>query len=61
MLQFLFCNEFVILLYIFRAQTCSSSGGQNCITQHLALSHSAGGRPMHTTCALLNYSTGEKL
>jgi len=26
---------------------CPSSGGQNCITQHLASSHSAGGRPMH--------------
>jgi hypothetical protein len=47
MQQFLFYNEFIILLYMFRAQPCSSSGGQNCITQHLALSHSAGGRPMH--------------
>jgi len=27
---------------------CSSSGGQNCIIQHLVSSHSAGGRPVHT-------------
>ena len=45
--QFLFYNEFIIHLYMFRAQLCSSSGGQNCITQHLVSSHSAGGRPMH--------------
>jgi len=44
--QFLFYNEFIILLYMFRAKLCSSSGGQNCITQHLASSFSAGGRPM---------------
>ena len=45
--QFLFYTEFIILLYTFRAQPCSSPGGQNCITQHLASSHSASGRPMH--------------
>ena len=45
--QFLFYNEFIIHLYMFPAQLCSSSGGQNCITQHLSSSHSAGGRPMH--------------
>ena len=27
--------------------TCSSSGGQNCIIQHLVSSHSVGGRPVH--------------
>ena len=43
MRQFLFYNEFIILLYMFRAQPCSPSGGQNCIIQHLASSHSAGG------------------
>jgi len=32
---------------MFRAQLCPSSGGQNCIRQQLASSHSAGGRPMH--------------
>jgi len=26
---------------------CSSSRGQNCITQHLVSSHSVGGRPVH--------------
>ena len=26
---------------------CSSSGGQNCVIQHLASSHSVGGRPVH--------------
>jgi len=29
--QFLFYNEFIIHLYMFQAQLCSSSGGQNCI------------------------------
>ena len=28
--------------------TCSSSGGQKCITQPLVPSHSVGGRPVHT-------------
>jgi len=45
--QFLFYNEFIIILHMFRAHPCSSSGGQNCIIQHLASSTSAGGRPMH--------------
>jgi len=26
---------------------CSSSGGQNCIIQHLVSSHSVSGRPVH--------------
>ena len=26
---------------------CSSSGGQNCIIQHLVSSHTVGGRPVH--------------
>ena len=30
---------------MFRALLCSSSGGQNCIVQHLVSSHSVGGRP----------------
>jgi len=33
---------------------CSSSGGQNCIIQHLVSSHSVGGRPVRSrlsTCA----------
>jgi len=40
--QFLLYNEFIIHLYMLRAQLCPSSGGQNCITQHLTSSHSAG-------------------
>jgi len=28
---------------------CSSSGGQNCIIQHLVSSHSVGGHPVHRT------------
>ena len=31
---------------MFRALLCSSSGGRNCIIQHLARSHSVGGRPV---------------
>jgi len=45
--KFLFHNKFIICLYMFRALLCSSSGGQNCIIQHLVLSHSVGGRPVH--------------
>jgi len=33
-------------LYMFRALLCSSSGGQNCIIQHLVSSHCVGGRPV---------------
>ena len=32
---------------MFRALLCSSSGGQNCIIQHLVSSQSVGGRPVH--------------
>ena len=32
---------------MFRILLCSSSGGQNCIIQHLVSSHSVGGRPVH--------------
>jgi hypothetical protein len=46
--QFLFYNKFIILLYMFRAQPFSSLGGENCITQHLVSSHSAGGHPLRT-------------
>ena len=45
--KFLFYNKFFIFLYMFRALLCSSSGGQNCIIQHLESSQSAGGRPVH--------------
>jgi len=41
-------------LYMFRALLCSSSGGHNCIIQHLVSSHTVGGRPVRSplsTCA----------
>jgi len=38
MQKFLFYNKFIIFLYMFRALLCLSSGGQNCIIQHLVLS-----------------------
>ena len=44
---FLFYNKFIIFLYMFRALLCSSSGGKNCIVQHLVSSHSVGGRSLH--------------
>jgi hypothetical protein len=44
MYKFLFDSKFIIFLYMFRALLCSSSGGQNCIIQHLVSSHSVGGR-----------------
>jgi len=45
--KFLFYNKFIIRLYMFRALLCSSSGGQNCVIQHLVSSHSVGGRLAH--------------
>ena len=45
--KFLFYNKFIIFLYMFRALLCSSSGGQNCIVQHLVSSHSLGCRAVH--------------
>ena len=39
MYKILFYNKFIICLYMFRALLCSSSGGQNCIIQHLVSSH----------------------
>jgi hypothetical protein len=40
-------NKFIIFLYMFRALLCSSSGGQNCIIQHLVSSQSVGGSPVY--------------
>jgi len=34
-----FYNKFIIRLYIFSSTMRSSSGGQNCIIQHLVSSH----------------------
>ena len=44
--KFLFYNKSIVFLYMFRALLCSSSGGQNCIIQHLVSSLSVGGRPV---------------
>ena len=44
--KILFYIKFIICLYMFRPLLCSSSGGQNCIIQHLVSSHSVGGRPV---------------
>ena len=51
-LWMLMMNKFIIFLYMFRALLCSSSGGQNCIIQHLVSSHSVGGRPVRTLSVL---------
>jgi len=53
--KFLFHNKFIIFLYMFRALLCPSSGGQNCIIQHLVLSDSVGGRPVRTAHRTTNY------
>jgi len=45
--KILFYNKFVIRLYMFPALLCTSSGGQNCITQDMVSSHPVGGRPVH--------------
>jgi len=47
--KFLFYKKFIICLYMFQALLSSSTGGQNCIIQHLVSSHSVGGRPVHRT------------
>jgi len=47
--KYLLYNKFIIFLYMFLALLCSSSGGQNCIIQHLVSSHSVGDRPFHRT------------
>jgi hypothetical protein len=42
-------NTFITLLYMymFRAISCSSSGGQIVLTQHLVSSRSVSDRPVH--------------
>jgi hypothetical protein len=35
------------VLYMFRALLCSSSGGRNCVIQHLVSSHTVGGHPVY--------------
>jgi len=53
--KILFYIKFIIWLYMFRALLCSSSGGQNCVIQHLVSSCSVGGRPVHL-CTGLSYT-----
>jgi hypothetical protein len=40
-------NTFITILYIFRAISCSSSGGQIVLIQHLVSSLSVSDRPVH--------------
>ena len=54
----LFYNTFITVLYMFRATSCSSSGGQILLIQHLVSSLSVSGLPVHrqresslSTCA----------
>ena len=59
--KILFYNKFIIFLYMFRALLCLSSGGQNCIVQHLVSSHCVGGRPVHRLREdCLNLCTGRQ-
>ena len=46
----LFYNTFITVLYMFRATSSSSSGGQIVLIQHLVSSLSVSDRPVHT-CA----------
>jgi len=55
--KFLFYNKFTVCLYMFRALLCSSSGGLNCIIQHLVSPHTV--RPVHRLReSCLNLCTG---
>ena len=45
----LFYNTFITVLYMFRATSCSSSGGQIVLIQHLVSPLSVSGRPVHRT------------
>ena len=43
----LFYKIFIIIFYMFLALLCTSSGGQNCVIQHLVSSHTVDGRSVH--------------
>jgi hypothetical protein len=45
-----FLNTFITNLYMFRAISCSSLGGQIVLIQHLVSSLSVSERPMHRLC-----------
>ena len=42
-----FFNTFITILYMFQAISCSSSGGEIVLTQHLVSPLSVGDRPVH--------------
>jgi len=42
-------NKFITIIYMFRAISFSSSGGQIVLIQHLVSSLSVGDRPVHRT------------
>ena len=44
-----FVNVFIIILYTFRAITCSSSGGHIVLIRHLVSSLSVSDLPVHCT------------
>ena len=57
-------NTFITILYVymFRAISCSSSGGQIVLIQHLVMSLSVSDRPVHRLRKnFLNLCTGQSL
>ena len=46
--QILYFNKFIMLIYMFRALLCSSSGGQILLVQHLVSSLSLGDCTVHS-------------
>ena len=52
-------NIFITILYMFRPISCSSSGGQIALIQHLVSSLSVSDRPVHRF--FLNLCTGRSL
>ena len=55
-------KTFITILYMFRAISCSSSGGQIVLTQHLVSSLSVNDRPVHSLREnSLNLCTGRSL
>ena len=59
---FCFIILFITALYMFRATSCSSSGGQIILIQHLVSSLSVSGRPVHMLNQFsLNRFTGSPL
>jgi hypothetical protein len=55
----MFSNTYITILYMFRTISCSSSGGQILLIQHLLSSLSVSERPVHRF--FLNLCTGRSL